>query len=55
MNIDNAVNHARDTIINRDCTDVMEYINDVANIYAANYDEYLAIWDRLIGILEANS
>ena len=55
MNIDNAVNHARDTIINLDCCDELEYINDVANIYAADYNEYLAISNRLIAILEANS
>ena len=55
MNIDNAVNHARDIIINRDCCNVLEYINDVANIYATDYNEYMAIYNRLIAILEANS
>lgn len=55
MNIENAVKYARNTIINRDCCDVLEYINDVANIYGSNYNEYLAIYNRLIGILRANS
>lgn len=55
MNIENAVNYARDTIINRDCCDVLEYINDVANIYAVDYNEYMAIYNRLIAILEADS
>ena len=55
MNIDNAVNYARDTIINRDCCDVLKYINDVANIYATDYNEYMAIYNRLTAILDANS
>lgn len=55
MNIENAVTYARDTIINRDCCDVLEYINDVANIYAGNYDEYMEISDRLMTILNTNS
>lgn len=55
MNIENAVNYARDTIINRDCCDVLEYINDVANMYASDYNEYMSIYNRLMVILETNS
>lgn len=55
MNIENIVKSARDTIINRDCTDVIEYINDVANIYATNYNEYMEIYNKLTAILNANS
>ena len=54
-NIESAVSYARDIIINRDCCDVLEYINDVANLYAADYGEYMIISDRLTAILEANS
>lgn len=55
MNIENAVKYARDTIINRDCVDVFECINDVANMYATSYNEYMEIYNKLIIILDANS
>lgn len=55
MNIENAIDYARDTIVNRDCVDVLEYINDVANMYASDYNEYMAIYNRLIAILQVNS
>lgn len=37
-----AINYAKDHI--RNGQDAEEARNDAANIYAANYDEYLAIW-----------
>ena len=37
-----AINYANDHICNGQ--DAEEACNDAANIYAANYDEYLAIW-----------
>lgn len=47
--MENKINDARNYVINAiiNGADATESQNDAANIFAANYDEYMAIWEAL--------
>ena len=54
-NIQKAIALAQNAIVNHDYSgDVNEYINDIANRFATNYNEYMEIWKRLNAIYEIN-